>query len=104
MSKQEKNNKLFLLYNMVVRDFNELQIMTDIHPRTLYRNLTKLREGQTLEHRPGSGCPKTLRPFGVIIRGPSLSWLEITQSFQRKNSIPRRLQLCIANRGGIISY
>ena len=33
--------------------------MTDIHPRTLYQNLTKLREGQTLERRPGSGRPKT---------------------------------------------
>ena len=50
---------LLLLYDMGVRDFNELQIMTDIHPRTLYRNLTKLREGQTLERRPGSGRPKT---------------------------------------------
>ena len=59
MSKQEKNNKLLLLYIMGVRDFNELQIMTDIHPRTLYRNLTKLREGQTLDLRPGSGRPKT---------------------------------------------
>ena len=59
MSKQEKNNKLLLLYDMGVRDFNELQIMTDIHPRTLYRNLTKLREGQILERRPGSGRPKT---------------------------------------------
>ena len=28
MSKQEKNNKLLLLYDMGVRDFNELQIMT----------------------------------------------------------------------------
>ena len=59
MSKQEKNNKLLLLYDMGVRDFNELQIMTDIHQRTLSRNLTKLRERQTLERRPGSGRPKT---------------------------------------------
>ena len=59
MSKEEKNNRLLLLYDMGVRDFNELQIMTRIHPKTLYRNLTKLREGQTLERRPGSGRPKT---------------------------------------------
>ena len=59
MSKREKNNKLLLLYDMGVRDFNELQIMTDIHPRTLYRNLTKLREGQTLERRTGMRRPKT---------------------------------------------
>ena len=59
MSKHEKNNKLLLLYDMEVRDFNELQIMTDIQPRTLYRNLTTLREGQTLERRPGSGRPMT---------------------------------------------
>ena len=58
MSKQEKNNELLLLYDMGVRDFNELQIRTDIHPNTLYLNLTKLREGQTLERRPGSGRPK----------------------------------------------
>ena len=48
MSKQEENKKLFLLYDMGVRDFNELHKMTDIHPRTLYRNLTKLREGANL--------------------------------------------------------
>ena len=59
MSKQKKNNKLLSLYDMGVRDFNELQIMTDIQPRTLYRNLKKLREGQTLERRHGSGRPKT---------------------------------------------
>ena len=78
---QEKNNKLLLLYDMGVRDFNELQIMTDIHPRTVYRNLTKLREGKPWNAGLEVGVQ---RHFGVIIRGPSLSWLEITKSFQRK--------------------
>ena len=44
---------------MGVRDFNKLQIMTDTHPKTLYWNLTKVREGQTLELGTGSGRPKT---------------------------------------------
>ena len=61
MSKQEKNNRLLLLYDMGVRDFNELQIMTDIHLRTLYRSLAKLRQGQTFERMPGGGRPKTFR-------------------------------------------
>ena len=89
MSKQEKNIKLLLLYDMGVRDFNELQIMTDIPPRSLYRNLTKLREGQTLERRPGSGRPKTFwgdkRSLTLLARNnPEFSAKDLKQAVASK--------------------
>ena len=90
MSKQEKNKKLLLLYDMGVRDFNELQITTDINPRTFYRNLTKLGEGQTLERRPGSGRPKTFwgdnkRSLTLLARNnPAFSAKDLKQAVASK--------------------
>ena len=90
MSKQEENKKLFLLYDMGVRDFNELQKMTDIHPRTLYRNLTNYGKGQTLERRPGSGRPKTFwgdnkRSLTLLARNnPEFSAKDLKQAVASK--------------------